>query len=297
MDLQQIEHFCAIVEQRNFTRAASLVHISQPALSRQVQSLEAELGCMLFDRSVKSAAVLTKEGELFFRFARTALSQQQALRDALTDLKVQRKGRVRISCPETLAQLVLPSYIQHYSNENPNVDVRVLTVNPGEALEMLQEGDVDMAIVMRSMARPGMEVHYWREGRYMLMVAKGHALTREQPVRLESLVRYRMILPHSKSRISARYKFDAKMAESGLVPEICLESDAVPLRGEYARIGFGVCFLLAVEEVRRLYPEDVDFLSMDHLFPPEDVVICTRERGLLSASAEILLALLLQRVS
>ncbi len=293
MDMQQLENFCAIVEQKNFTRAAGLSHISQPALSRQIQGLEAELGCTLFDRSVKSAVVLTQEGELFLHFAKTALGQRLALRDALTDITVQRKGRVRITCPETLAHVALPPYLQRYSRENCNVDVRLLSINPGEALELLRAGEVDMALIMRSMARPGMEVHHWREGRYMLMVRKDHPLAEEQPVTLENLVKYRMILPHPKSRISSRYKFDVKMAERGLVPKICLESDSVPLRGEYARIGFGVCFLLAVEETRRLYPGEVVFLSMDHIFPPEDVVICTRERALLSESAAALLAVLL----
>ncbi len=295
MDIQQLEHFCAIVEQKNFTRAAGLAHLSQPALSRQMQGLEAELGCVLFDRSVRSTVVLTREGELFLQFAKAALGQRQDLHNSLMDMKTQRKGRVRITCPETLAHVVLPPYIQRYSGDNPNVDVRVLTINPGEALEMLQCGEVDMAVVMRSMARSGMEIYHWREGQYMLMVCKGHPLAKEQPVALEQLARYRMILPHPKSRISSRYKFDVKMAERGLTPEICLESDAVPLRGEYARIGFGVCFLLAVEETRGLYPGEVEFLGMDHIFPPEDVVICTRERRLLSEPAEALLKVLLAK--
>ena len=293
MDMQQLEHFCAIVEHGSFTRAAGIVHMSQSALSRQIQALERELGCALFDRSVKPMPVLTPEGGLFLRFAKATLDKRLALQSELTQVRTKRKGRVRLTSPETLAHLVLPPYVQRYCQANPEVDVRILTRNTSEALSLLRTGEVDLSVILRSKVESGMEAILWRKGRYMLMVPKGHPLTEKKTVSLEDIARYRMILPHANSRISARYKFDAKMAEQGLVPDICLESDTVPLRAEYVRIGFGLCFLQAVEETQGLYPDDIDYIAMDHIFPPEDLMICMRSKSLLSPAARDFLHILL----
>ena len=293
MDLDQITNFCAIVEHGNFTRAASLMHLSQSAISRQMQTLEFTLGCRLFDRSVKSGAVLTAEGELFLRFAKSMIAQRASLRESLDDFIHNRKGRVRITCAETLVHLVLPRYIRKYCEENPDVDVRVLSLNPDEAFDLLRSGEVDMSIRMASTVQPGMEAILWREGHYMLMVPKGHPLTLEKPVTMEAVARYRIMIPHKRGGITARYLFDAKLAEQNLQANICLESDAVPLRTEYVRIGFGICLLLAVAETRQLYPDELDYIPMDHIFPPNDVVICMRSRALLSEPARAFLDCLL----
>lgn len=293
MDLDQISNFCAIVEQGNFTRAASLMHLSQSAISRQMQALESKLGCQLFDRSIKSAVVLTAEGELFLRFARSIIAQRTSLCESLDDFARNRKGRVRITCAETLAQIVLPRYVSKYCKENPDVDVRVFSLNPGEALDLLWGGEVDMSVIMGSMAQPGMEAMLWREGRYMLMVPKGHPLTRETAVTLEAVNRYRIMLPHKRGGISARYLFEGKLAEYGMQPNICLESDIVPLKADYVRIGFGICFLLTVAETRQLYPGELDFIPMDHIFPPNNVVICIRSQTALSEPARDFLNCLL----
>ena len=293
MDMQQLESFCAIVDQGNFTRGATLVHRSQSAVSRQMQGLEAELGTPLFDRSVKAGVVLTHAGERFLLFARTSLSQHHALREVLEDLRSKRRGRVRITCSETLAHLALPPYIRRYGQTHPQVDVRVLPINPGEALEKLREGQVDISIVMRSMVPQGMESCPWREGRYMIMAPKGHPLTRIAQPSLAEVAKHRIILPRPDSHISSRYKFDAKMAECGIIPDICLESDAVPLKAEYVRIGYGVCFLLAVKEARDFYSDEMEFIPMDHIFAPDNVVLCLRAREQLSPPAADFLEMLL----
>lgn len=269
------------------------MHLSQSAISRQMQALETEVGCSLFDRSVKSVVVLTAEGELFLRFARSVLSQRTLFRDSLDDFTYKRKGRVRITCPESLAHLVLPRYVRSYSKENPDVDVRVLALNSTQALDMLHRGEVDLSAVLQSKVHPGMETKFWREGRYMVMVPKGHPLTQEKVATLEKLVQYRLILPHKKSGISARHLLDAKCTENNMPLDICLECDAVPLKAEYVRIGFGVCFLMAVKEAQQLYPDELDFIPMDHLFPPNDVVICMRSHELLSEPAKAFLDCLL----
>lgn len=295
MDLLLLKHFCAVLEYGSVTRAAKAVHISQPALSRQMQALEAELDCPLFDRSVKAAVALTREGELFLHFARTTLAQRRALQADLNEISAKRRGRISITSPETLAHVVLPAYIRRYSTDNPDVDIRLLTANSSAALDLLRTGEADMCLLLESKARARPDITYrrWREGNYMLMAPKGHPLVGRELVSIEEVAAYRLIMPHAGSQISSRYKIDALFAEKGIVPNVCLEADSVPLRAEYVRIGFGVSFIFAAEETLRLFPGEVEYINLDHLVSPEVLVIGVRSEKALSPVAGDFLDLLM----
>lgn len=290
MDFQQLTSFYAIVAQKSFTRAANVVHRTQPTLSHQMKALSLELGVELFDRTSREV-VLTPAGKRFYRFTQDIIDKFAILRDDLRELSSQR--RIRIACAETLAHMVLPSYIRTFMTTHPDVDIRVMSLNPAQSLDMLRTGQLDFVVAMRSMVQTGMDARTWRHGRYMLMVPKGHPLSGNTALTLEEMVRYRLIVPRRNSGLSSRFKFDTKLVERGLVPTLCMEEDSVPLKAEYVRFGFGICFLLVVRETLLLHPDELDFVPMDHIFAPEDVVICSRSREELSPVANELFCALL----
>src|ERR1051325_5542801 len=95
MNLEQLRSFVAVARGGNFTRAADELHLAQPSLSRQISSLERDLGVELFHRS-RGGSTLTAQGEALLPLARRMLADADSMRHALDELAGLRRGRVRL---------------------------------------------------------------------------------------------------------------------------------------------------------------------------------------------------------
>src|SRR3954452_20599621 len=101
MDLRQLGYVVALAEERSFTRAASRLHVAQPALSQQIAKLEAEVGLPLVDRTTRRVAT-TEAGERLVEHARRVLKQVDVAREDLADLAGVRGGRLTIGTTQTV---------------------------------------------------------------------------------------------------------------------------------------------------------------------------------------------------
>lgn len=107
--MDELEAFIAVAEHGNFTAAARALRMSQPALSRRVQNLEASLGVQLLQRSTRTVT-LTDEGRTFFERTREALRELNAARDALTSSRSKPAGRLRVEAPSIIGRhLIAPA--------------------------------------------------------------------------------------------------------------------------------------------------------------------------------------------
>src|SRR5471030_630001 len=120
MDVRQLEMFRAVAEEGSFTRAALRLHVSQSAVSRQLQLLEAELGGPLLHRSVKGV-ILTPEGALLLK---TANRVDRDIREAVWEIaetKKLKRGQLRIAGGGTVCQYVLPQLLKRFRAQHADV--------------------------------------------------------------------------------------------------------------------------------------------------------------------------------
>jgi LysR family transcriptional regulator, benzoate and cis,cis-muconate-responsive activator of ben and cat genes len=143
MELRHLRYFVAVAEHGNFNRASGKLHLSQPALSRQVRDLEEEIGVPLFHRNTNSTT-LSKAGEIFYDEARDILAR--------TERAVQRvRGEVtidilRIGYAPSLTANIFADALKRFHSERPRVRVELADMTDREIVEQFSAGSLDLAL-------------------------------------------------------------------------------------------------------------------------------------------------------
>lgn len=144
MNIRQLEIFNAVADCESMTQAASELFVSQPAISKAIRELEADLHLKLFDR-IDNRLRLNADGVEFRIKARHLLADYQALADFGQD-QAQRLP-LRVGCSLTLAQASLPQAAQQFSQQYPTVQLRLFAENVAQIKSRLLHGDLDVAFV------------------------------------------------------------------------------------------------------------------------------------------------------
>ncbi|MYM53875.1 hydrogen peroxide-inducible genes activator [Thalassovita mangrovi] len=163
---KQLEYFIALAEQRNFGRAAEVVHISQPALSVQIRELEAQLGQPLVERKARDVA-LTPFGRIILDHAERVLGDMQSLkeqarwRDGLS-------GKLRLGVIPTIAPYILPAALAALRSRDIRLDVEVQEGKTDRLIDGLRSGELDVALMALPTLEPGMTELPLFEDRFVL---------------------------------------------------------------------------------------------------------------------------------
>ena len=144
-DLRQLRHFVALAEHGHFARAAAAVHLSQPALSRSIQALEASLGCNLVDRHSRGIS-LTAHGSLVLEHARRLLAGSQALNSAVSQLGNLASGELRLGAGPYPAARLVPRTIGQFASAYPRVQVHLLIDNWENLRLRLLEDSIELFV-------------------------------------------------------------------------------------------------------------------------------------------------------
>ena len=186
----RVETFLTVCETMNFTKAASLLHITQPAVSQQVRALEEQYGTKLF-RYKSRQLFLTEEGALFLRTARTMRQDAIRLQESLRQMG--RERLLRFGATLTIGEYSMPGPLLRLLQKEPELRLRMLAANTQELLSLLDRGEIDFAIVEGNFDRSSYDSLVYSTQRYIPVAAPGYAFAR--PVhRLEDLLEERLLV-------------------------------------------------------------------------------------------------------
>lgn len=144
MELRHLRYFCAVASHGSFNRAATTLNLTQPALSRQVKDLEAELGVSLFVRGA-NAVTLTEAGEMFYEEASEILARaEQAIAHVRAN---ERAAKLRIGYGPSLTAGILPQAIERFQSSTPHVRLELEDLSPREMTGKAAQGLLDLVIV------------------------------------------------------------------------------------------------------------------------------------------------------
>lgn len=147
MDIRILRYFLTVAKEGNITKAAEILHITQPTLSRQLMDLESELGTNLFIRG-KRQITLTDSGILYQQRANEIVS---LLDKTVRDLKEQKNlvgGVVSIGCVESIASKILPDVLEKFSAQHPKVQYELYSADGDDIREKLDRGNIDIGILL-----------------------------------------------------------------------------------------------------------------------------------------------------
>ena len=225
MDFRQLDYFVHVADARSFSKAAELLSIAQPALSRQVRALEVELRQALFLRNGRGVT-LTPAGTRLLAHARGILQQVQSARADLDETRSAPIGRVALGIPPTVGRVLAGPLVAEFRTRFPRADISIVEGLTVHILEWLALGRVDLGIVYNPPASPAVELRPLA-AQQLCLISPPLARAAKSPsgVALRRLPDYPLIIPSRPHTI--RMLVESRLAAVGLKPNIALEVDGV----------------------------------------------------------------------
>lgn len=244
MELRHLRYFVAVAEIENVSRAALKLHVSQPALSRQIRDLEDELGFLLLQRSAKSVR-LTEAGRVFLAESRAVLQRAEEAVKAARGVATGSLRDLHVGYAPTLTVRILPPALRAFPAAMPNVRVKLHDLSTEEMLAGLREGKLHLAFTVRPIAAAlrGLRFEKIMREPLRLAVAPGHPLARRRVVRLADAVREPFVAYSRKDYPDYHELLAAIFAPVGSQPRIAEEHDGVSSLVSAIEAGNGVAVM------------------------------------------------------
>jgi DNA-binding transcriptional LysR family regulator len=269
LDVRRLKVLREVAAQGSFSAAADALAFTQPAVSRQIATLEAEAGARLVDRTARGVR-LTAAGELLVEHAEAILGRLATAESQLEALAQLDTGRLRLGSFGTASATLTPLAIAAFTEEYPAVDLRLVEGRSNETLPLVASGEIDLAVVtdVGADAPPDVELEHLMDDPFYVALPNDHPLVDEPELRMEDL--------REESWIEGRHCGAALLAAgraAGFEPRVAFDSaDWLGKQGLVAA-GVGVTLIptLALGTVR----EGLKLRSLGPDGPSRSVFIAT----------------------
>jgi LysR family nitrogen assimilation transcriptional regulator len=239
LEHRHLRNFLAVVEQRSISKAARLIRLAQPALSRQLRALEDELGTPLLFRH-GSGVIPTPPGEILAKYARSLLDQAQAVRDAISAVASSPTGKLAIGAPSSMAAILIPELALAVRRRLPGVQLRLIEGYSANLHQRLLAGELDVAILYAERRQTSLVTRPLLSEPLVAIGPAGHFSARKS-VSIPELAAQDLIMPAAANRL--RSLFEDAAAQTGHTATIVMEVDSVPGLLELVAAGAGVSIL------------------------------------------------------
>ncbi|MFI8237900.1 LysR family transcriptional regulator [Streptomyces sp. NPDC085866] len=261
MSLRQMEYFLTVVEEASFTRAAELLHVTQPALSHQIKALEKTVGGALLERMPRGVR-LTPMGRAFLPHAELAVRSAAQARRAARAAAGAEGGELHIAALHSIAVGALPDVFARWRTAHPRVLLRLHEYATSEALEeAVQRGTADLAIGPEPVGAPGTVVPVGEE-EVVLVVPFDDRLAGRTRVTLPELADRAWIRCAMEPVVHGERFLDWACGQAGYRPRTAMWTEHTSTAVRMAAAGVGVCVAPA-HVVRGAVGEDCVVLTPD----------------------------------
>lgn len=248
----------------NLSKAAIKLHTSQPAISKQIQLLEQELGVDIFLRNGKRFIQITPAGQLIVKTAKEMLHEAENLKRIAQEYNNETDGTLTIATTHTQARYVLPVVIKRFIARHPKIKLTLRQGNPTQVSTMVISGEADIAIATEAIEHfhelVMLPCYEWNR---CIVVLPKHALLKNKKVTLEAINQYSIIT--YDSAFTGRSRINQAFETKGMEPNIVLTAIDSDIIKTYVELGLGIGILanMAFDHKR-----DSNLRSIDasHLF-------------------------------
>jgi DNA-binding transcriptional LysR family regulator len=233
---RELNAFLVLAEQRNFTRAAALCHLSQPAFSALVKALEDSVGARLFDRTTRSVE-LTAEGRVLVEPARRLLRDADSALADVRDHAARRRGRVALALLPSLAAGWLPPLLARFHRKHPGIEIDVADVLSDACIERVRSGQADFALASTRSATPELHTEEFCRDQFHLVCRGDHPLARKR-----GRIELKDLAPHPIVHL-ARSSSVRQYVEAAIYPmqlHTMMELDQLSTVAGMVRAGLGI---------------------------------------------------------
>ena len=178
LNLHLLRLFATVAETGSFSRATTVLNLSQPAISQGVRDFELQLGCRLLDRSPKGVKP-TREGRALMRHARSVFAAERAAEEELKSLRGLDSGSLRIGASTTIATYLLPEYLGQFHQTYPGIDLHLVSANTRDIADLMLRHEIEIALVEGPVEDDGLLSEPWQTDIMTMIAAPSHPFARE----------------------------------------------------------------------------------------------------------------------
>lgn len=265
MKLQQLRYLREVANQGlNLSKAAEILHTSQPGISKQIRLLESELGIDIFVRNGKRVVKVTPPGRAILEIADRMLRDAKNLKKVGQEFANEASGSLTIATTHTQARYALPSAIKHFTARYPKVKLILRQGNPTQIAELVTSGVADIAIATEAIELFDelvmLPCYQWNR---CIIVPPRHPLLKLDSLTLEDIAQYPIIT--YDFAFTGRSKINQAFDKNGLTPNVVLTAIDADVIKTYVELGLGIGILaqMAYEPKRDKHLRAID---ASHLF-------------------------------
>lgn len=276
LELRHLRYFTAVAEELNFTRAASLLKIAQPALSQQIRQLEARLGVTLFERRPRVS--LTPAGAAFLPAARRALAQVRQAVEIAERVGAGHRALLHVGLTSGASMTRFPTVAQDFMSQHPDIAIKLLEMHSIDQIEALRAGGLDAGIVREVVTDQSLTMREVLREPLMIVLPARHRLARQRTV----------MLAHAAAEPFILFPRSAAPTLYDQIVNACREAGFIPRVENEAREWHTIMALVAAGFGVSIVPSSIGALHVRgavarHLLPatePTALFLCTTSEAL-----------------
>jgi DNA-binding transcriptional LysR family regulator len=216
MEDHKLKVFCTVAETKSFSKASEIIHLTQPAVSLQIQALEEVYETKLFDRT-SSTVVLTPAGEILYKYAKEILSLFAAVEKDIGEITGLVKGSISIGASTTIGNYVLPSVISDFKRKSPKIKIHLLVGNTKRIVEFLNAGNIDLGIVEGEVTKYKIKTEKLIADELTLIVPANHPWAKKKEISLLDILKEPFIFREEGS--GTRQVIEKYLSKRGISPQ------------------------------------------------------------------------------
>ncbi|MBP7914198.1 MAG: LysR family transcriptional regulator [Vitreoscilla sp.] len=270
MNLKQLEYFVSVAELGSFSKAAVVLDIAQPALSRQVRALEIDLRETLLLRNGRGVT-LTQAGQRLFEHSVAILQLVAQAREDMGATRDEPVGRITIGLPPTIGRQITLPLIDGFKRQMPKARLAIVEGLSTHVAEWITSGRVDLGLLYNPESPPGLEIKPLLEERlYLVQAASGERRATSQALPLAQLGRYPLVVPERAHVIRRLIETQATLA--GLKLNIAWEVSSIAAIIDLVCAGYGHAVLTASAVAASGHADELSVRPL--IEPPLASVLC-----------------------
>ncbi|NMN93873.1 LysR substrate-binding domain-containing protein [Antrihabitans stalactiti] len=242
MDLKQLKALVTVAEAGSVTKASQLLHLVQPAVTRQIKTLEQELGVPLFERT-REGMRPTVAGAALVERARRALNELDRARAEIRRDPGPVTGIATVGLLESTLDVLVEPLVEQVAKHHPGIQLRLLTAYSGHLQQWLDDGDVDLSLLYNLRSTPSLHVQPLLREQLWVVAPPSAGLCVERPVPLKDLVARPLVMPGPGHGL--RVLVDQACARAKASPHISIETNSMRLQKKLVLAGHGWTILPA----------------------------------------------------
>lgn len=242
MEFSQLEAFLEAANRGSFRRAADALYLSQPSVSARVQTLESEVGVVLFHRTARGVR-LTDMGRIFLPFAQRSIETLRRGREVLESVRQTSAGILNMATARVIGTYVLPETLQKFQQLYPDANLHIKVGGSSDVLQMVVDEEVQLGLA-RFMQHPDVDALHLYDEEAVLVVHPGHSFTKTRVAAMSQVAQEPLIVYDPGDPGSSYFQFINRVCrDAGVTAKVEMNLDSVEAAKNMVRLGLGVSFL------------------------------------------------------